>query len=119
MSSMSSVSSGVEELGPGDIRALRGGESRASFARKLGVTPHTVYRWELPNGSAEARRPRGPVLSRLLALVAGTGARDGEFAAPRAHAAANGSGGGGDAAALSSAIAAFSRLMQGEWREAE
>jgi hypothetical protein len=114
---MSSVSSGLEELGPDIIRALRGGESRASFARKLGVTPHTVYRWELPDGSAEARRPRGPVLSRLRALV--SGAHSEEFALPPAHVSPNGSAAAGDAAALSSAIAAFSRLMQGEWREAE
>ena len=52
-------------LGPDDVRSLRGGLSRAAFAKRLGVTPHTVYRWELPDGAKEARRPRGPELERL------------------------------------------------------
>ncbi|WP_257457536.1 sigma 54-interacting transcriptional regulator [Archangium lipolyticum] len=33
--------------------------SRAAFARQLGVTPLTVYRWELPQAAPQARRPRG------------------------------------------------------------
>ncbi|MEO8182840.1 MAG: sigma-54 dependent transcriptional regulator [Deltaproteobacteria bacterium] len=53
------------------IRELRGGASRAAFARQLGVTPHTVYRWELPLGAAQARRPRGTQLSKLQALAEG------------------------------------------------
>src|SRR3954471_4177714 len=51
------------------IRALRGNASRAAFARTLGVTPQTVYRWELPEAAAEARRPRGPQLARLALLA--------------------------------------------------
>jgi DNA-binding transcriptional regulator YiaG len=50
---------------PEEVRLLRGTESRAAFARRVGVTPHTVYRWELPDGAAEARRPRGAELERL------------------------------------------------------
>jgi transcriptional regulator with XRE-family HTH domain len=50
---------------PDHIRLLRGDLSRAEFARRCGVTPLTVYRWELPEGAAEARRPRGQVLERL------------------------------------------------------
>jgi len=53
------------------IRELRGSASRAAFARQLGVTPHTVYRWELPVGAAESRRPRGTELSKLQALAEG------------------------------------------------
>src|SRR5689334_14245399 len=53
------------------IRALRGSLSRAAFARQLGVTAHTVYRWELPDGAEEARRPRGDVLEKLQRLAAG------------------------------------------------
>jgi hypothetical protein len=53
------------------IRNLRGGLSRAAFARSLGVTPQTVYRWELPPERAEARRPRGAELERLEALLTG------------------------------------------------
>jgi len=52
------------------IRALRGELSRAAFARRVGVTALTVYRWELPDSASEARRPRGRVLSRLRAYVA-------------------------------------------------
>jgi len=55
--------------GPDEIRRLRGARSRAAFARDIGVTPLTVYRWELPDGADEARRPRGAVRARLLALA--------------------------------------------------
>jgi predicted ATP-dependent protease len=54
------------------------------------VTPHSVYRWELPPDSAEARRPRGTELRKLLEL-AGEGAEPapGSVAAGRAaHASA-------------------------------
>ncbi|HVZ75531.1 MAG TPA: sigma-54 dependent transcriptional regulator [Polyangia bacterium] len=91
----------------GGVRALRGDESRAAFARRLGVTAQTVYRWELPDDAAEARRPRGEVLERLRRLA------DGAATAPAR------SGGAGDAAASSAAFAAFARFMQGEWRDAE
>jgi hypothetical protein len=57
------------ELGPKRIRKLRGALSRAAFAHKLGVTPQTVYRWELPESAAEARRPRSVMLERLRALT--------------------------------------------------
>ncbi len=63
----------IQSVSASTIRALRGAESRAAFAARLGVTANTVYRWELPEGAAEARRPRGAALSRLLAL--GGGAR--------------------------------------------
>src|SRR5262245_22519318 len=71
-------------LGPERVRELRGTASRAAFARRVGVTPHTVYRWELPDGAAEARRPRGDALAKLLALAgeapAGDVARSGRAA---------------------------------------
>jgi len=62
-------------LEPEDIRALRGDRSRAVFAQLVGVTPLTVYRWELPAGAEQARRPRGKVAARLaeLALAGGDG----------------------------------------------
>ncbi len=53
------------------IRALRGDRTRAELAALVGVTPLTVYRWELPDGAPEARRPRGAIRRRLEALVAG------------------------------------------------
>jgi Sigma-54 interaction domain len=53
---------------PARVRELRGSQSRAAFARRLGVTPHTVYRWELPADAAEARSPRGAELRQLLEL---------------------------------------------------
>ena len=56
-------------LSPARVRALRGEASRAVFARRLGVTPHTVYRWELPEDAAESRRPRGAELRKLLELA--------------------------------------------------
>ena len=59
----------VEELGPGDIRAIREREqvSQAVFARYLWVTPGLVSQWE-----RGARRPRGASL-KLLTLVANKG----------------------------------------------
>jgi hypothetical protein len=59
-----------ESLRPDDIRRLRGQRSRAAFARDVGVTALTIYRWELPDGAPEARRPRGTVLARLLGTTA-------------------------------------------------
>ncbi|AKI99919.1 sigma-54-dependent transcriptional regulator [Archangium gephyra] len=61
----------AEALGPEAIRALRGERSRAAFARQLGVTPLTVYRWELPEAAAQARRPRGRVMEALRQLAEG------------------------------------------------
>src|SRR5262245_6068888 len=49
---------------------LRGGLSRSEFAERVGVTPLTVYRWELPTKAGEARRPRGKVAARLAELAA-------------------------------------------------
>jgi DNA-binding transcriptional regulator YiaG/predicted ATP-dependent protease len=55
-------------IDPDEIRSLRGTESRAKFAARVGVTPQSVYRWELPPDAAQARRPRGAELARLRAL---------------------------------------------------
>jgi hypothetical protein len=60
-----------QELSPQRIRGLRGGESRTTFAKRLGVTAQTVYRWELPSERTEARRPRGLDRARLEALARG------------------------------------------------
>jgi hypothetical protein len=60
-----------ERFGPERVRELRAGASRAVFARTVGVTPQTVYRWELPTSAREARRPRGPQLARLAELAHG------------------------------------------------
>jgi hypothetical protein len=60
-----------EEWTPEDIRKLRAERSRPVFARLVGVTPNTVYRWELPPGAPEARRPRRGELVRLRSLAAG------------------------------------------------
>src|SRR3954470_13515454 len=55
---------------PLEIRAVRGTRSRAEFAALVEVTPLTVYRWELPEGSPELRRPRGKGLKKLQAWMA-------------------------------------------------
>ena len=106
------------------IRALRGSLSRAAFARQLGVTAHTVYRWELPADAEEARRPRGDVLEKLQRLAAGV---------PLSRASGGSAAEGGvlglapsattpmteDPSAVATAFASFARFTQGEWREAE
>jgi len=56
-------------MGPETVRALRGAQTRVAFARRLGVTPNTIYRWELPDSAAEARRPRGADLHKLRQLA--------------------------------------------------
>ncbi len=57
-----------------EIRAIRGGLSRAAFARLLGVTSLTVLRWELPQDNKEARRPRAKKIEELKRLAeAGVG----------------------------------------------
>ncbi|WP_304466073.1 sigma-54 dependent transcriptional regulator [Vitiosangium sp. GDMCC 1.1324] len=63
----------AQGFGPEAIRALRGELSRAAFARQLGVTPLTVYRWELPEAAPQARRPRGRVVQALRQLAEGGG----------------------------------------------
>jgi DNA-binding transcriptional regulator YiaG len=61
---------GSAPMTPESIRMLRGALTRADFARRLGVTPNTVYRWELPDSATEARRPRGADLKKLRELAA-------------------------------------------------
>jgi Sigma-54 interaction domain len=63
--------SSMAPLSPERIRELRGSETRAAFARRLGVTANTVYRWELPESAAESRRPRGAELEKLGRLSSG------------------------------------------------
>jgi hypothetical protein len=55
---------------PEDIRAIRGSLTRAAFSRLLGVKPLTVLRWELPDDSKEARRPRPEMVEKLRELAA-------------------------------------------------
>src|SRR5262249_10231493 len=61
-----------KDWGPDEIRGLRGELTRAAFAESLGVTPLTIYRWELPDEAPEARRPRGALLERLRRMAAGS-----------------------------------------------
>src|SRR5215471_10600466 len=58
-------------MSPEQVRALRGKLSRAAIAKQLGVTPHTIYRWELPAEAKDARRPRGAELEGLERLRGG------------------------------------------------
>jgi DNA-binding transcriptional regulator YiaG len=86
----------MEELSSTEIRSIRGDRTRAAFAELVGVNAHTVYRWELPAGSAHARRPRGADLAKLRSLAAKL---------PDPH--------------LVAIIAAVERTLEGRWREAE
>jgi predicted ATP-dependent protease len=91
-----------QAMGPDAVRTLRGTQSRAAFAQRVGVTPHTVYRWELPDGAKEARRPRGAELERLASLQRGRP----EVAAPTAPA------GGED---LADVLGAIERVLRADW----
>ena len=66
-------------LTPEGIRQIRGSRSQAEFARLLGVSPITVYRWELSRGEGQSRTPRRAMQERLRALEGGASP-----AAPRA-----------------------------------
>ncbi len=46
------------EWTPENIRDLRGERTRAEFAVLVGVSPLTIYRWELPPDANESRSPR-------------------------------------------------------------
>lgn len=52
-------------MSPEEIRDLRGDLSREDFAEAIGVTPLTVYRWELPIEEKESRRPQRRIQRRL------------------------------------------------------
>ncbi|MCE9575404.1 MAG: sigma-54 dependent transcriptional regulator [Deltaproteobacteria bacterium] len=92
-----------DELSPALIRGLRGSRTRAAFATELGVNAHTIYRWELPEDSAHARRPRGEVARRLTALAQ-------RAPAPPADR--------DDATGLA-VMAAMQRMLDGDWHDAE
>ena len=70
---------------PNEVRTLRGALSRSEFAARVGVTPLTVYRWELPANAPEARRPRGRVAARLAELAGGPPSPAAREASPSAH----------------------------------
>jgi tetratricopeptide (TPR) repeat protein len=80
-----------------EIRHLRGDRTRADFAHELGVNAHSVYRWELPDTSPHARRPRGDVLAKLERLAQRRTETDDSIPV----------------------TAALQHLLDGSWREAE
>jgi len=57
------------DTSPDGIRVLRGDLSVAEFAHQVGVTPLTIYRWELSEDAPESRRPRRGSRERLRALM--------------------------------------------------
>src|SRR3954468_16094962 len=103
---------------PAEIRRLRGERTQAAFAAEVGVQPHSVYRWELPEGSPHARQPRGRSLARLQALAARgqpaiTPAAD-HGAAPASLAAIIGDD--PDTLVIATAL---QRMFDGDWADAE
>lgn len=96
------------------VRALRGDESRAAFARRLGVTPNTVYRWELPDSAAEARRPRGAELAKLSRLREGRSEPDPSASAPTAPVTSS-----AVADDLATALLGVERVLSGEARRGQ
>ncbi len=87
------------------IRKARGSLTRAAFAEQIGVSPLTVYRWELPEDAKESRSPRGDAREKLEELVARRGSRS--DVAEETH------DGGRDA------FAALQRAMGSDFRTAE
>lgn len=106
----------ITSLSPSEVRALRGELSRAAFALELGVTPNTIYRWELPEVAAESRRPRGKELQRLLRLRADEPLPPAEpvtRAAPAAPPASRNTEG------LAEALPALERILGGDVRRGQ
>jgi len=98
------------------VRELRGEASRAAFARRLGVTANTVYRWELPDAATESRRPRGTELEKLSRLRAG----DDVTAAPAPQSTtASATGGSPLADDLAAALVSVERVLSGEARRGQ
>jgi hypothetical protein len=85
-----------------EVRRLRGDRSRAAFAKELGVTAHTVYRWEQPPTSRHARRPSGAQLELLRRRATPAPAAETEL----------------DADAVR-ALGAIERILDGDWRAGE
>jgi hypothetical protein len=100
---------------PDRVRELRAGRSRAAFARLLGVTPNTVYRWELPDGAPESRTPRGAELEKLSRLLRGQAlepSANAEKAPPAAYHE-------GDGEALTQSLLGVERIFNGEARRGQ
>jgi hypothetical protein len=106
---MAEAEPGSLSVTPTAIRHLRGSLSRAAFARTLGVTPQTVYRWELAPERAEARRPRGAELRRLADLLE----RGDVVVAPRAGE-PNATPSAANDDDFTSVLPALGRLLEGE-----
>src|SRR5437868_13968084 len=104
----------MSSISPELIRELRGAASRAAFARRLGVTPNTVYRWELPTTAVEARRPRGVELEKLSRLRTG-GALMSEDEPAQSEAATRAA----PADDLASAFLGVERVLNGEARRGQ
>ncbi len=95
---------------PDEVRKLRGTASRAAFAKQVGVTPHTIYRWELPVGANDARRPRGAELERLERL------RDGGIAGARVETARSRSAAAPQTEEIADALNAIERVFRDDWQ---
>ncbi len=109
------------KLGPDDIRALRSTLSRSRFAERVGVTPLTVYRWELPADAPEARRPRGQVAARLAEFAAGAhvSPRSGVEGAPTPGGPSAPGGSPLDPAEQAALLPLLERLSSGDLRRVE
>ncbi|MCA9556336.1 MAG: hypothetical protein KC933_40300, partial [Myxococcales bacterium] len=57
-----------DSLTPAQIRDIRGERTQAEFAALLGVSPVTVYRWELEDGEGQSRSPRRKMQARIRQL---------------------------------------------------
>ena len=106
----------ASSISSSQIRKLRGDASRAAFAKRLGVTPNTIYRWELPDDAVEARRPRGAQLELLRQMRSGrndSSARDGEQRESPAGAVS------GPADDLAAALLGVERVLNAEARRGQ
>ena len=107
------MANGNEPWTPERIQSLRGGLSRAEFAARVGVSPLSVYRWELPDGAPEARRPRGRIARRLESLLTPQAAPPSPIAVPVVQPAEPA------ADELVELLPALERLLSGEFARVE
>lgn len=103
-------------LTPEEIRSIRGPRTQAEFAALLGVSPVTVYRWELQDGAGQSRTPRRTMQARIRTLAGEAPPADGDPARPPpAHRRERGL----RPEELDRFLSILDMVLQARWREAE
>lgn len=108
-----------QALTPQEIRSIRGDRTQAEFAELLGVSPVSVYRWELEPGEGQSRSPRRAMQARIRSLgEPGEGPRS-SSQAPRTSLASSRPERELSPDELERMLSILDRVFQARWRDAE